>query len=115
MSGRLSNLRTRLVKLERRLGDVARREQLAKCNCNFKGVYSFRKPEEFEAEMNLLCPAHGFRDLGQFVVFKVHDEHGASADSVGDTRRAQPVATYKARRARHQDDLELKENDFEEF
>ncbi len=115
MSGRLSNLRTRLVKVERGLGDVARQEQLAKCNCKLRGISLVWEPEKFEAEMNLPCPTHGFRDLGLVQVVQGVDKHGASIDSVGDARREQLVATYHALRARHQADLELKEDDLEEF
>lgn len=103
MSGRLSNLRTRLVKVERRLSDVARRKQLAECHCNCRKVTFARDPEEFEAEMNLPCPAHGFRDLGLIVQTEFIGRGDAH-----EARREQLVATYAARRARHQPDLELK-------
>ncbi len=116
MSGRSSNLRNRLGEVERKVGEVVRREQLAKCNCNFRTSYSAWDPEEFEGDINLPCPAHGFRDLGFIVLCRLVDKHGVSIDSVGDARREQLFATYNARRASHQAALELKEEDeSEEF
>jgi hypothetical protein len=68
MSGRLSNLRTRLAKVERQVADTARCEKLANCNCRPQGEDSpsiFVKAEEFEAAANLPCPTHGIRRLGR--------------------------------------------------
>jgi hypothetical protein len=104
VSGRLSNLRTRLAKVERRLGDVARQEQLTNCNCKFIGAtIACNPPEHFEAEMNRPCPAHGFRDLGTIICYRVVHAGGRWEDT---TRLKQLVATYEARRARYQADIE---------
>lgn len=104
VAGRLSNLRTRLAKVERRLGNVAKKEQLANCNCKFIGAtIACNPPEHFEAEMNRPCPAHGFRDLGIIISYGIVDSGGRLEDN---TRLKQLVATYRARRARYQADIE---------
>jgi hypothetical protein len=103
VAGKLSNLRTRLAKVERRLGDVTRQEQLANCNCEFIGAtIACNPPENFEAEMNRPCPAHGFRDLGIIISYNIHSG-GRREDT---TRLRQLIATYEARHARYQADIE---------
>jgi hypothetical protein len=112
MTASFSNLSKRVAKVERRLSDVARRKRLAECDCNCRKVTLPRDPEEFEMEMNLPCPAHGFRDLGHLIrLCFVNPDRSV----VEDPRMDELLATYQARRARHQADLELKEDDLEEF
>lgn len=65
MPERLSGLSRRLAEVEHRLADKVRRENLANCVCREITVASAAR--EFEAEMNLYCPAHGLRRLGQIV------------------------------------------------
>ncbi len=68
MSERLSGLRKRLAKVEQRMADQARHAELANCTCNMSVTLANPDhPEEFEAEMNLPCPAHGFRRLGRIL------------------------------------------------
>ena len=67
MSGKLSNFSRRLAKIERQLIDRARRVDLANCNCRKVTIFHPSKPEEFEAEKNKPCPAHGVRQLGMIV------------------------------------------------
>jgi hypothetical protein len=62
MSGKPSGLWKRLAKVEQQLADRARRAELANCHC--RGMTMVFTPEQFEAEMNRTCPAHGFRRLG---------------------------------------------------
>jgi hypothetical protein len=99
------NLNKRLAQVERRMADIARREQLADCNC--KGITFFRTAERFEEEKNLPCPGHGFRDLGRIGITVIAPTNGAPPED--NTKLLQLVATYKAARARHQADLELEE------
>ncbi len=66
MSGKLSGLQKRLTKVEQQLADRAdraRRAWLAKCNC--KDWTLAGTVEQFEKEMKLRCPCHGFRRLGK--------------------------------------------------
>jgi hypothetical protein len=76
VSGRLTGLRRRLAKVEKALAETAEQEKMAGCICiprrgRFTTIAFSNKPEEFEAEMNQKCPAHGFRSLGHIVVFRV--------------------------------------------
>lgn len=68
MSDSLANLSRRLAKVEREAAKRARRKELANCNCEFLMVAVAKDPEEFEAEMNRTCPAHGFRYLGPHLI-----------------------------------------------
>lgn len=63
------NRRKRLEKLEQKLGDLVRKEALANCNC-LKRVF-VGSTEKLEAEMNKICPAHGFRRLGQITIVSI--------------------------------------------
>jgi len=98
-------LEKRLAQVEQRLANVAKRDQLVDCNC--KQMTFFRTAEHFEAEKNLPCPGHGFRDLGRVNITIVVPLNGAPRDDT--TRLEQLIATYEAARARHQADLELEE------
>ena len=92
MSEKLSSLRKRLAKVERKMADIVRREELANCNCKQSSdftVLSDDGAEEFEAEMNLPCPAHGFRRLGRIMHVAVEDESCPRSDEL--------IATYEAR------------------
>jgi hypothetical protein len=62
------SLRKRLARVERTLADTAKRKEEAGCNCRLLTAASSRNPAEFEAEMNLPCPVHGIRHLGQLMV-----------------------------------------------
>jgi len=53
-----------LDKVERLRADTAARKKEATCNCSTWTLADSDRPEQFEAEMNLPCPAHGFRQLG---------------------------------------------------
>ncbi len=70
MSGKLSGLRKRLAKVERQLADHARREGLANCTCSAVTLAIPGREREFEAEMNLPCPAHGLRRLGKIICLR---------------------------------------------
>jgi len=98
MSGTLSSLSRRLTKLEQQLADRARRAKLASCNCSYVTIADPARPEEFEAEMNLPCPAHGFRRLGRINrQFFYNPDHSVKRDPRLDHTWDQMMATYKAR------------------
>ena len=59
------------------LVSLAKQEMLRKCNCRPTTIAYTTKPEEFEAEMNLSCPAHGFRRLGWIVLLGDAGPEGA--------------------------------------
>lgn len=101
MSGKLSSLRKRLAKVERDLADRARREEYANCNCREMTHAMPGEEEEFEAEMNLPCPSHGFRRLGRImrIVF-VNPDRTPEPSPLDEL-----IATYEARLA--QADREL--------
>jgi hypothetical protein len=87
-----------LDKLEQRMADQTRRAELANCTCQFMTVAIPGQPEEFEAEMNLPCPAHGFRRLGRImrIVF-VNSTNPRT--KVPSPRLDELIATYEARLA----------------
>jgi hypothetical protein len=94
MSGKLLGLQRRLAKVERELSSRARREEARECNCRTVTVAHPDKPEEFEAEMNRTCPAHGFRRLGLLVEI----DYIGRRDQ-GSAKLAHLLKTYKARRS----------------
>jgi hypothetical protein len=95
MSGKLSSLRKRLDQLEQRMADRARRAELANCTCiHMPDVTLAIHPEEFEAEMNLPCPAHGFRRLGKVLAIRFRDGDGTTEPS---DRWDELIATYQRR------------------
>jgi hypothetical protein len=76
VSGKLTGFRRRLAKVERALAETAEQEKLGDCICIPYGarlitIAFSNKPEAFEADMKQKCPAHGFRSLGQIMVFRV--------------------------------------------
>ena len=75
MSRKLSNLNKRLAKVEQQTTHIATREKLVNCNCypdplGLK-MLVVKDAKEFEAQMNLSCPAHGFRRLGKLMVVTI--------------------------------------------
>jgi len=91
MSGKLSGLQKRLTKVEKQLADRAdraRRAWLAKCNCK---DWTLAGPaEQFEEQMKLRCPCHGFRRLGK-ITRLLYTEPGSPP-----TRLDELIATYEA-------------------
>jgi hypothetical protein len=71
--------------------DKVRHKELANCTCRDLTVAIH--PEEFEAEMNLSCPSHGFRRLGRIVHVVFVDSDGKPQPS----RLDELIATYEAR------------------
>ena len=63
----------RLARIEKRLGKELGKLNLRNCNCREVTYLVEGKEQEFEAEMNRSCPAHGFRDLGIVVIEDWHD------------------------------------------
>jgi len=110
MTASHSNLRKRLAHLERRLAEKARREKLTHCNCESVTIFMGASSEEFEAAMNLPCPAHGFRHLGKIVFTKFVD--GDLDPPPDDPRLSELMALYQERLARHV--LQELEDDSEE-
>jgi hypothetical protein len=97
MSGKLSGLWKRLAKVEQRMADQARRAELANCNCEHVVTLAIPgQPEEFEAEMNLPCPAHGFRRLGRIMRIVFVDPTDGELPS---PKLDELIATYEARLA----------------
>jgi hypothetical protein len=97
MSGKLSSLSRRLAKVEQQMADQARRAELANCSCvHMPTIADPNQPEEFEAEMNLPCPAHGFRRLGRIMQLSFVNPDGTAEPS---PRLDELIATYEARLA----------------
>jgi|SRR5579864_1884866 len=62
-------LEQRLVKMRAEIIKVAKKEARPFCNCKqITAAYGY-KPDEFEAEMKVVCPIHGRRKLGVIVPF----------------------------------------------
>jgi hypothetical protein len=85
-----------LAKVEQQMADQARRAELANCTCNDMTIANTVLPEQFEAEMNLPCPAHGFRRLGRIMRIVFVDPGGKKVPS---PRLDELIATYEARLA----------------
>ena len=101
MSGNLSGLRKRLAKVEQRMADQARRAELTNCTCKHSSAVTLAntvQPEEFEAEMNLPCPAHGFRRLGRIMRIVFVNSTNPRTE-VPSPRLDELIATYEARLA----------------
>jgi hypothetical protein len=103
VSGRLTGFRRRLAKVEQALAETAEQEKQVNCICIPNGARSItiafsNKPEEFEADMNQRCPAHGFRSLGDITVFRV-----VGPGQKKDVRRRLDdlLADYRAREAEY--------------
>ncbi len=92
MSGKLTSLGRRLAKVERQLIDEARREGMAGCICSAMTLADADKPEEFEAEMNEPCPAHGLRRLGMLLQVRQIGSKVAKIDQL--------LEIYEARQSR---------------
>jgi hypothetical protein len=79
------------------MADLARRVELANCTCKDTSGVTLAipgQPEEFEAEMNLPCPAHGVRRLGRIMQLRFV-EPGVTGKP--DARLDELIATYQAR------------------
>jgi hypothetical protein len=63
MSGKLPGLQRRLSRVERALATNAKHAALADCIC-VDNVFLY-DADEFELEMNRVCPVHGFRTPGR--------------------------------------------------
>jgi hypothetical protein len=59
----------RIVQLQKRVDRILHKEARKFCACRSLTVWFGRAPEEFEAAMNLRCPIHGQRRLGNKVIF----------------------------------------------
>jgi hypothetical protein len=95
--------RRRLAKVELALVETAEQEKRTDCICIPYGgrmatIAFTNKSEEFEADMNQKCPAHGFRSLGQIMVFRVV---GPGQKKEERCRLDDLLAEYRAREAEH--------------
>lgn len=116
----LSNLNRRLAKVEQQVAFRARLEKLANCNCRPQdpedpdSLLLVTNTKAFEAEMNLPCPVHGFRRLGQlFVLQYLESDWTISEESV---RLKEVVEEYKRRLSEFLEfHPELEEDDSREF
>ena len=99
MSRKLANLNMRLAKVEQQAAHIVRREKLASCNCypNPPGIKMLvvKDAKEFEAEMNLSCPAHGFRRLGKLMVVTIVGREGEISEECA--RREELAKEYYRR------------------
>jgi hypothetical protein len=60
----------------------------------FQQLHGLILIEEFEAEMNLPCPAHGFRRLGKVLGVRFRDGDGTTEPN---PRLDELIATYQRR------------------
>jgi hypothetical protein len=101
MSTRLFILNKRLVKVEQQVAHIAWREKLADCKCFPKGPagsalpFVVKNAEEFEADMKVTCPVHGFRRLGALMIVQIAGRKGEISEEY--TRRMELVTEYKRR------------------
>jgi hypothetical protein len=83
-----------MAKVEQTLANLAEGESEAKCICKTMTVVFPDDAEEFEAEMNRTCPAHGFRRLGTIVRVRFVDADGTEPENA---KLDQLLETYEAR------------------
>jgi hypothetical protein len=112
MSG---SLRKRVTRVERSLIEFATRHQLRnlRCNCRERTPADPEEPEAFEAEMNLKCPVHSFRRLGEILDVVIPGEERAKLDELLKIYRARQLPGDRLSRLR-QAGLKLK-HDSEEL
>jgi hypothetical protein len=99
MPGKNNGLRKRLAAIEQRLAEMERREELANCNCKDRTSACAAMLEEFEAEMKVTCPTHGFRRLGQITRLSFVEPDGTECGNTASLE--QLLAEYDARYTRH--------------
>ena len=102
MSRKLSELSKRLAKVDQQVANIATRDKLANFNCYPKGPngralpwFVVKSAEEFEADMNLSCPAHGFRRLGKLMVVTIVGRKGETSEECA--RRSELAKEYYRR------------------
>lgn len=82
------------------MADLALRAELANCNCiRMPGITLANpdQPEEFEAEMNLPCPAHGVRRLGRIMRLVFVKSSNAGRAEMSSPRLDELITTYEGR------------------
>ena len=98
MSGSLRDLRRRLTRVEQTLLEFAAQPNPSStepCNCPTTTIAHPDKPEEFEAEMNRMCPLHAVRRLGIICTLR----YIRRADDDKSAKLEQLLKTYRARRS----------------
>ena len=93
MKNSISKVERRLVKVEQKLAERARRKLLETCVCTKVSYFESVEPEKLEKEMNVPCPAHEFRSLGSrfSVLVQPNGPEPRPASLVG---RPQPRVDY---------------------
>ena len=61
------SLRRRIAKAEKALANRKKQQELANCVCGGVVTAIPGQAEEFEAEINRTCPAHGYRRIGHLI------------------------------------------------
>jgi hypothetical protein len=86
------NRQQRLVKLRAGITKIAKDEARKLCNCRTMTVATGVHPEEFEAEMNAVCPIHVPRRLGIIATL-----WSCYRDDPGNFRLKQLLREYRSR------------------
>ncbi len=81
--------------MERQLADIANEEKQASCICHAFLRVSYASAENFRAEMNRVCPAHGFRELDIFRI--VYEADDSDSEVARDTEINELLMEYKRR------------------
>jgi len=89
------NFESRVAKVERQLAHIESEEKQASCICNPFVIVGSGSAEEFRAEMNRVCPAHGFRQL-DILHIVVEDVDG---NAMPDSEVNELLAEYNRRQA----------------
>jgi len=96
------SLEGRLSKIEQELAQIEATERLNNCICDGKFVViSAGRVAEFRAEMNRLCPVHGFRELHimHFVSVRTADCPASSAEIIEEAEVEEALNEYDRRLA----------------
>jgi hypothetical protein len=93
------NLEKRLAKAEQELAQIQKEEELADCICPDNYLFvTAESVEEFRAEMNRVCPVHGFRRLNIFrIIVEEFDPDFSSSAEVEDTEFQELLDEYHRR------------------
>jgi hypothetical protein len=111
MAGKRSDLTKRLRKMEQQVDQVAKLSEPKKCNCETSKtitVAAVARLEDFEAEMNHPCPAHGFRDLGNVMHVVIVGNDASLGEIAAAAKLEQLVTAYESRRARYRANLNIR-------
>jgi len=102
VQSRGASLESRLAKLEQEFAQVELDERLSDCNCDDNLVFvTAGNVAALRAEMDRLCPVHGFRELHimHMVVVRTADDPASPAEIIEEAEVEEALNEYNRRLA----------------